>query len=234
MIKNKKLLNKIFKYNILLGHKSTYRHPKMSKYILLKQNNIDIINPIKFIKNIKKSKQILKKCINIGGSILFVGTKNIIKDVIKKYAQKINMPYINYKWHAGLLTNIQITKLSINKKSYIDKKIKKNYKYLSKKEIKYIDRKYDKIDKFFGSIYNMHKLPLLVIIVDVKKENIAVKEAKKKGLYIIGIVDSDSSPENVNLPIPANDDSSKSIKLIFKILFYSIIKKIKKNNKYKK
>ncbi|WOX79111.1 30S ribosomal protein S2 [Candidatus Shikimatogenerans bostrichidophilus] len=224
MIKNKKLLNKIFKYNILLGHKSTYRHPKMSKYILLKKNNIDVFNPIKFIKNIKIAKQILKKCINIGGSILFVGTKKIIKEVIKKYALKINMPYINYKWPAGLLTNINITKLSIKKINKIDNKIKKKYKYLSKKEIKYIQRKYKIIDKKFGSIYNMNQIPLLVIIVDVKKENIAVKEANKKSLYIIGIVDSDSSPENVNLPIPSNDDSSKAIKLIFKILLNSIIK----------
>ncbi|WGH26060.1 MAG: 30S ribosomal protein S2 [Candidatus Shikimatogenerans bostrichidophilus] len=233
-IYNKKKLKKIFKKKILLGHKSSNRNPKMSKYILLKYNNIDILNPFKVINKLKKAELILKKCAYIGGIILFVGTKKQISYLIEKYAKKVNMPFINYKWPAGLLTNIKVTRLSIKKKLKIEKNKKNIYKFLSKKEKNIIERKYKKICIKFGSIENMNRLPLFIIIVDVKKEYIVVNEAKKTSIYTIGIVDTDSSPDNIDYIIPANDDSSKSIKYILNKLTNSIIEGLNKREKKKK
>ncbi|MDH3005078.1 MAG: 30S ribosomal protein S2, partial [Candidatus Shikimatogenerans sp. JK-2022] len=140
-------------------------------------------------------------------------------------------PYINYKWPAGLLTNIKNTRLSIKNKNILKKQKETIYKYLSKKEKILIDRKYNKINKKFGTILNMNRLPMAVIIVDVKKEHIAVKEAKKTSIFTIGIVDTDSNPDNIDYPIPANDDLSKSINYILKNLTKSIIKGLKQRRK---
>ncbi|WGH26592.1 MAG: 30S ribosomal protein S2 [Candidatus Shikimatogenerans bostrichidophilus] len=225
---DKNILIKLIKNNILLGHKSSNRNPKMSKYILLKNNKMDIFNPLKFIKYKKKAELALKECAYRGGLILFVSTKKQNKKIIKKYAKKVNMPFINYKWPAGLLTNMKITKLSIKKKKKIENKKKYIYKYLSKKEKLIIERKYEKINKKFGTITKLNRLPLFLIVIDVKKEYIAVKEAKKKFIYIVGITDSDSSPDYIDYPIPANDDSYKAVKYILKELIISIKNGIKK------
>ncbi|WGH28200.1 MAG: 30S ribosomal protein S2 [Candidatus Shikimatogenerans bostrichidophilus] len=213
---------------MLLGHKTSNRHPKMSKYILIKKNNIDIIDPLKLIKNQKIAELALKECTSLGGIVLFVGTKKQISNIVKKYAKKVKMPFINYKWPAGLLTNIKITRLSIKKIYDIKNKNKKINKFLSKKEKIVNKRKYKKIIKKFKSISNMNRLPLFIIIVDVKKEYIAVKEAKKTLINTIGIVDTDSSPDNIDYLIPANDDSLKSIKYILKKLTNAILKGIEK------
>ncbi|MDH3003829.1 MAG: 30S ribosomal protein S2 [Candidatus Shikimatogenerans sp. JK-2022] len=231
-INNKKFLKKIIKNKILLGHNSSNRNPKMSKYILKKINNIDIINPIKFNNKLKKAEIILKKCASLGGVILFLGTKKQISILIKKYAKKVNMPFINYKWPAGLLTNIKITRLTIKKINNIKLNNKKINKFLSKKEKLIIKRKYKKLKKNFYSIINLNRLPLFIIVVDVKKEIIAVKEANKTFINIVGIIDTDACPDNIDYKIPANDDSYKSIKFILRRLTKNIKKglEIKKKN----
>ncbi|WGH25696.1 MAG: 30S ribosomal protein S2 [Candidatus Shikimatogenerans bostrichidophilus] len=232
--KNKnKILKKIYKNKVFWGHNTSNRNPKMSKYILFKKNNIDYLDPFKIIKYQKIAALALKECAYIGGKILFVGTKKQIRYVIEKYANKVNMPFINYKWPAGLLTNIKITRLSIKKKKIIEKKKKTIYKYLSKKERILEDRKYNKIIKKFGTIKDMNRLPMFIIIVDVKKEYIAVKEAKKSLIYTVGIIDTDSSPDYIDYPIPANDDLSKSIDFILNNLTNSIIKGLEKREKKK-
>ncbi|WGH25468.1 MAG: 30S ribosomal protein S2 [Candidatus Shikimatogenerans bostrichidophilus] len=233
----KKNLKKIYKNKVFWGHEKKYRNPKNKNFILFNKNKYDIIDPIKTIKYIYKAKSILKKSALSGGIILFIGTKKQIKNIIKKYAKLVKMPYINYKWPAGLLTNIKNTRLSIKKKKIIKKQQKTIYKYLSKKEKLLINRKYKKIKKKFGSISNMNRLPLVAIIVDVNKEIIAVKEAYKKSIYTIGIIDTDSNPDYIDLPIPANDDLSKSVNYILNKLTKSIflgIKEREKNIKKKK
>ncbi|BDT61549.1 MAG: hypothetical protein RDO_0770 [Flavobacteriales endosymbiont of Rhyzopertha dominica] len=228
---NKKLLKIIYKNKILLGHNTSERNYNITKYILFKKNNIDIINPIKYINLQNNAEKILQKCAYIGGKILFLGTKKQISYLIKKYAKIVNMPYINNKWPAGLLSNIKITKFSINKKKNIKTKKNTIYNYLSKKEKLLLNRKYKKINKKFGSIINLNKLPLFIIIVDIKKEFIALKEAIKSYIYIIGIIDTNCSTNNIDYPIIANDDSYKSVKFILKRLTLSIIKGFKKREK---
>ncbi|MDH3004548.1 MAG: 30S ribosomal protein S2 [Candidatus Shikimatogenerans sp. JK-2022] len=234
----KKILNKIYKNKIILGHNSSIRNPKMSKFILLKNKNFDIFNPFKYLKYQIKAQKFLRKCAMGGGIILFVGTKKQIQDIIKKYANRVKMPYINFKWPAGLLTNIKNTKLTIKNKNFLKKQKDRIYKHLSKKEKNLLNRKLEKLEKKFGTIYNMNKLPQAIIIVDVKKEAIALKEANNKSIYTIGIVDTDSNPDNIDFPIPANDDLSKSINYILKNLTRSIKKglrnRIKSKNFYEK
>ncbi|MDH3004832.1 MAG: 30S ribosomal protein S2, partial [Candidatus Shikimatogenerans sp. JK-2022] len=235
--KLKYLLKKINKYKVVIGHKKNIRHPKMKKYILFQKNNYDVINPLKLLNNIIKAQKILQECSCLGGSILFVSTKKQNKDIISKYSKKVNMPYINYKWPAGLLTNIKNTRISIKKKQSLSLKQKTVLKYLSKKERILTNRKYIKIKKKYGTIKKMIYLPIVIIIIDVKKEYIALKEAKDRNIYSIGVVDTDSSPEGLDLLLPANDDYSKSIKFILKHLINSILKGKKqrqiKNNEYK-
>ncbi|MDH3004335.1 MAG: 30S ribosomal protein S2 [Candidatus Shikimatogenerans sp. JK-2022] len=226
-----KFLKDIYKNKIIIGHNKTYRNPKMSKFILLKDKRFDIINPLKFLKNQNKAKKFLEECAYIGGMILYVSTKKQLKNIIEKYAKKSNMPYINYKWPAGLLTNIRNTRLSIKNKNILKKQKDTIYKYLSKKEKMLIDRKYNRIKKKYGTILNMNRLPMAIIIVDVKKEYIALKEAQKKSIYTIGIVDTDSNPDNIDYVIPANDDLSKSINYILKNITKYIIKGLNKRKK---
>lgn len=226
--KIKKQIKKICYYKVLLGHKSSERNPKMLKYILYKKNNYDILNPFFIIKYISKAQFFLEKCAYNGGSILFVGTKKQNKKIIEKYAKKVDMPYINYKWPAGLLTNMKNTILSIKNKKKLKIQKKTIYKFLSKKEKLLIDRKYKKIKKKYGTIYNMYNLPMVIIIIDVKKENLALKEAYKKSIFSIGIVDSDSKPDFLDCIIPANDDLSISVNFILKNLTKAILKGLKK------
>ncbi|WGH25151.1 MAG: 30S ribosomal protein S2 [Candidatus Shikimatogenerans bostrichidophilus] len=226
--KYKKILKKLYKNKIVVGHNNSSRHPKMAKFILFNNKQFDIINPFKILKYKRRAQKFLKECASIGGMILYVGTKKQIQLLIEKYAKKVRMPYINYKWPAGLLTNIKNTRLSIKKKKLLKTQKKTIYKYLSKKEKLFMNRKYNKINKKFGTIFNMNRLPMAIIIVDVKKEHIAVKEAFKRSIYTIGIVDTDSNPNNIDYPIPANDDLSTSINFILKGLTKSIIKGLKK------
>lgn len=233
-MKNKflKFFKILCKKKIILGHNSSLRNPKMSKYIILKNKRFDIINPLKILKYKRKAQNFLRKCAYTGGKILFIGTKKQAKSKIQKYADQVKMPYINYKWPAGLLTNIDNTKTTIEKKNYLKNIDPKLLKYLSKKEKILIKRKYDSINKKFGTILNMNELPTAVIIVDVKRELIALKEANKSAIYTIGIIDTDSNPDGLDIAIPANDDLSKSIDYILRGLT-SYIKKglIEKKNK---
>ncbi|WGH24783.1 MAG: 30S ribosomal protein S2 [Candidatus Shikimatogenerans bostrichidophilus] len=224
-----KILKILYKNKVNLGHTSSLRNPRMSKFILLKTKNFDIINPFKIIKYKLRAQKFLQKCSSLGGTILFVGTKKQLKKSIEKYANKVNMPYINYKWPAGLLTNISNTISTIKKKDNLKNVNKTLYKYLSKKEKILIKRRYKKINKKFGTIFKMKKLPMAIIIADVKKENIALKEAIKTSIYTIGIVDTDSNPDNIDYPIPSNDDLSRSIEYIL----YGLTKYIKKGIIYR-
>ncbi|WGH24969.1 MAG: 30S ribosomal protein S2 [Candidatus Shikimatogenerans bostrichidophilus] len=227
----KKYFKLFFRNKIVLGHSSIYRNPKMSKYILFKNKKFDIINPIKILKLKNETKKFLTKLAYQGGRILFVGTKKQVKEIIEKFANKVKMPYINYKWPAGLLTNINNTRLSIKNKNLLIKQKKKIFKYLSKKDKNLINRKFKKINKKFGTILNMNKVPDAIIIVDVKKEIIALNEAYKSSLYIIGLVDTDSNPDKIDYPIPINDDLSKSVNYILKDLTKSILKGLRLRKK---
>jgi small subunit ribosomal protein S2 len=212
-------INSLIKAGVHFGHLTNKWNPNMKSFIFMSKNNIHIIDLYKTISQIKKASIAIQKIISSGKNILFVCTKKQGKQVISDYAKHINMPYVTERWLGGFLTNLQTIRKSVKKMKTIERKTRDGtYNLVSKKERLSIDRHKNKLNKNLGSISNMHNLPGGVFIIDVKKEIIAVKEAKKLSIPIFGVVDTNANPADIDYPIPGNDDSSKSISMIMKCL----------------
>ncbi|MBM23813.1 MAG: 30S ribosomal protein S2 [Gammaproteobacteria bacterium] len=207
------------------GHKTRYWNPKMAPYIYGKRNGIHIINLEKTLPLFNEACAFVE---NIGaetGTILFVGTKPAVKNEIKKAGIDCNMPYVSNRWLGGTLTNNETISKSIKKLEDLEESLKdKNTENLSKKEILTIRRAYEKLDRGLGGIREMKKLPDAIFIIDVNYERNAVQEAKTLGIPIISIVDSNSSPENIDYIIPSNDDSKSTAKLVTSTIVKSFLK----------
>ena len=208
-------LEDLLKAGVHFGHLTRRWDPKMKSYIFMERNGIHIIDLQKTMKNLEQAFRIVKEFAATGDPILFVGTKNQAKEILKSEAMRAEMPYIVERWLGGTLTNFSTIKKSIRhlenlEKMMLDGTVDK----LTKKERLQIDREIDKMKKVFAGIQDMKKIPCAVFIVDIKKEDIAVREAKKLRIPIIAMVDTNSDPRNIDFPIPANDDASKSISLI--------------------
>jgi small subunit ribosomal protein S2 len=207
------------------GHKTRYWNPKMAPYIYGKRNGIHIINLEKTLPLFNEACAFVE---NIGaetGTILFVGTKPAVKNEIKKAGIDCNMPYVSNRWLGGTLTNNETISKSIKKLEDLEESLKdKNTENLSKKEILTIRRAYEKLDRGLGGIREMKKLPDAIFIIDVNYERNAVQEAKTLGIPIISIVDSNSSPENIDYIIPSNDDSKSTAKLLTSTIVKSFLK----------
>ncbi|XBT18365.1 MAG: 30S ribosomal protein S2 [Candidatus Shikimatogenerans sp. Tduv] len=219
----KKSIINIISNKIHIGHLKRFRNINMKKYIINVKNNLDIINPYKTLYNLKIASKNLSICAKMGGSVLYFGNKLNIKDLIKKYAIKNNMPYINNKWSPGLLTNIYTTKMTLMKKNIIKEKKKSQiYNYLPVKEQNKLNRKYIKIKHRLNSIKNMKNLPMFLIITNINNNKLIIKEANKMNISIIGIVDSNTNPINIDYPIPGNDDLRRSVNYILNYLTNAI------------
>jgi len=207
------------------GHKTRYWNPKMAPYIYGKRNGIHIINLEKTLPLFNEACAFVE---NIGaetGTILFVGTKPAVKNEIKKAGIDCNMPYVSNRWLGGTLTNNETISRSIKKLEDLEESLKdKNTENLSKKEILTLRRSYEKLDRGLGGIREMKKLPDAIFIIDVNYERNAVQEAKTLGIPIISIVDSNSSPENIDYIIPSNDDSKSTAKLLTSTIVKSFLK----------
>ena len=207
------------------GHKTRYWNPKMAPYIYGERNGIHIINLEKTLPLFSEACAFVE---NIGaetGTILFVGTKLAVKNEIKKAGIDCNMPYVSNRWLGGTLTNNETISKSIKKLEDLEESLKeKNTENLSKKEILTLRRAYEKLDRGLGGIREMKKLPDAIFIIDVNYERNAVREAKTLGIPIISIVDSNSSPENIDYIIPSNDDSRSTAKLITETIVKSFLK----------
>lgn len=209
--------------NVHLGHFSKEWCPHMKPFIYMKKKGIHIINLHKTISNIHRSCNLIKEIVASGKNILFIATKKQAKFIVEETSKKNNMPYVTEKWLGGLLTNFTTFHKSICKLNILEiEKNTGNYNSLSKKELLMIDRIKNKLEENVGSIAKMNNLPEAIFIVDIVCENIALKEAKKLKIPIFGIIDTNSDPRKVDFPIPANDDSSKSIEIIFKYISESL------------
>lgn len=203
------------KAGVHFGHSTSKWNPKINHYLLMQNKGIHIIDLYKTKKKLYSSCLFLKKITASGKIVLFVGTKEQAKKILAYYANNINMPYINERWIGGLLTNFSKIRKSISKMNMIKQnKYSGLYNLISKKERLIISRLYTKLKKNLGSVKNLKFLPDCIVIIDINKEQAAVKEALKLGIPTIGIADTNSDPEKMNFPIPANDDNSKSINLI--------------------
>ncbi|MDD4632929.1 MAG: 30S ribosomal protein S2 [Proteiniphilum sp.] len=197
------------------GHLKRKWNPAMAPYIFMERNGIHIIDLYKTIAKTEEAAAALKQIAKAGKKILFVATKKQAKPVIEEKSQSINMPYVIERWPGGMLTNFPTIRKAVKKMGNIDKMIKDGtFDTLSKREKLQITRQRAKLEKTLGSIQDLTRLPSAIFVVDVMKEQIAVKEAEKLGIPVFGIVDTNSDPSNIDFVIPANDDAAKAVDMI--------------------
>ena len=197
------------------GHLKRKWNPAMAPYIFMERNGIHIIDLYKTAAKLDEAANALKQIAKSGRKVLFVATKKQAKEAIENHAQAVGMPYVTERWPGGMLTNFPTIRKAVKKMTTIDKMSKDGtFDNLSKREKLQITRQRAKLEKNLGSIADLSRLPNALFVVDVMKEHIAVAEAKRLGIPVFGIVDTNSNPEDIDFIIPANDDASKSIDLI--------------------
>jgi small subunit ribosomal protein S2 len=204
----------MLKAGVHFGHQTRYWNPKMGAYIYGSRNKIHIINLEKTFPLLQDAFNFVGKIASNKGKILFVGTKPAARDIIKEEAERCRMPYVNHRWLGGMLTNYKTIRQSIRRLKELEAMFEKqSFGRLVKKEVLELTREKAKLERSLGGIKNMGGLPDAIFIVDVGHENIAIAEANRLRIPVIGIVDTNHSPLNINYVIPGNDDSLRAIKL---------------------
>ena len=197
------------------GHLKRKWNPAMAPYIYTERNGIHIIDLHKTVAKIDEAADALKQIAKSGKKILFVATKKQTKEIIAEKAQSVGMPYVIERWPGGMLTNFPTIRKAVKKMANIDKLMQDGtYSNLSKRELLQITRQRAKLEKNLGSIADLTRLPSALFVVDVLKEQIAVREANRLGIPVFGIVDTNSDPNNIDFVIPANDDAKDSVEII--------------------
>ena len=216
------------------GHLTRKWDPKMSQYIFMERNGIHIIDLNKTLTKVEEAAAAIKQIVKSGRKVLFVATKKQAKDIVADYAKNVNMPFITERWLGGMLTNFATVRKSIKKMSNIDKLTKDGtYSNLSKKERLMIQRERIKLEVLLGGIADLNRLPAALFLIDVKKEHIAVSEALKLNIPTFAMVDTNSDPSNIDFPIPANDDATKSISLVTGIIIQAIVEGLEERKREK-
>ncbi len=207
--------NELLEAGVHFGHLKRKWNPAMAPYIFMERNGIHIIDLQKTEAKLEEACNALKQIAKSGRKVLFVATKKQAKDIVAEKVKGTQMPYVTERWPGGMLTNFPTIRRAVKKMASIDKMEKDGtFNNLAKREKLQITRQRAKLEKMLGSIADMTRLPAAMFIVDVSKEHIAVREAKRLNIPLFAIVDTNSDPTPVDFPIPANDDASKSISLI--------------------
>ncbi|WP_101772965.1 30S ribosomal protein S2 [Peptostreptococcus faecalis] len=217
-------MKQLLEAGVHFGHQTRRWNPKMAKYIFTERNGIYIIDLQKTVKKIDEAYKFMQEVAETGKPILFVGTKKQAQDAIRDEAQRCGMFFVNERWLGGMLTNHKTIKGRIAKLRELEAKEEDGtFDALPKKEVIKLRAEKDKLEKFLGGIKDMPELPGALYVVDPKKETIAIKEAKRLGIPVIGTVDTNCDPDDVDFPIPANDDAIRAIKLISGAMANAII-----------
>lgn len=212
---NQVTFDELLEAGVHFGHLKRKWNPKMAPYIFMERNGIHVIDLQKTAVKLNTACNALKQIAKSGRKILFVATKKQAKEIIDEKVTPTGMPYVTERWPGGMLTNFPTIKRTIKKMATIDKRFADGtYDKLAKRERLQIQRQRNKLERTFGSISNMSRPPAAIFVVDVSKEHIAVREAQKLNIPVFGMVDTNSDPEKIDFPIPANDDASKSISFI--------------------
>ena len=208
-------MKQLLEAGVHFGHQTRRWNPKMAEYIFTERNGIYIIDLQKTVKKLEEAYMFVRDIAAEGDEILFVGTKKQAQDSIKVEAQRCGMPYVNARWLGGMLTNFSTIKRRIKRLGQLQAmKADGTFDILPKKEAAKLDLEIEKLEKFMGGITEMKKQPAAMFIVDPRKERIAVAEAKKLGIPIIAIVDTNCDPDEIDYVIPGNDDAIRAVKLI--------------------
>ena len=205
------------------GHLKRKWNPAMAPYIFMERNGIHIIDLYKTIAKTEEAAAALKQMAKSGKRVLFVATKTQGQSIIEDFSLKLNMPYVIERWPGGMLTNFPTIRKAVKKMGTIDRMIKDGtFDTLSKREKLQVTRQRAKLEKNLGSIQDLTRLPAALFIVDVMKEQIAVREAERLGIPVFAIVDTNSDPSNIDFVIPANDDAAKSVEIIVEFITEAI------------
>ena len=201
------------------GHLTRKWNPKIAPYVFMERNGIHIIDLNKTLVELDNAADAVKNIVRSGRKIMFVATKKQAQEVVSEEAKRLRMPYVTDRWLGGMLTNFATIRKSLRKMSSIEKMMKEDeYKNLAKRERLMLSREKEKLEKVLGGIADLTRLPSALFVVDIKREHIAIKEAAKLNIPVIGMVDTNSDPTSIQFPIPGNDDAFKSISLIVKYI----------------
>jgi small subunit ribosomal protein S2 len=217
-------MREMLEAGVHFGHQTRFWNPKMAPFIYGERNKIHIINLEQTMPLCKDAVNYLGKVASKKGKVLFVGTKRAASESIKEEAVRCGMPFVNHRWLGGMLTNFRTVRASIKRLKELEDMAQSNsYEKINKKEILQLSREQEKLDKTLGGIKDMGGLPDVLFVVDVGYEDIAVLEASKLGIPVVGIVDTNNSPDNIDYIVPGNDDSMRAIKLYTKMVADAIL-----------
>jgi len=217
------VLEEMMKVGLFLGHRKSKTHPRMKSFVYATRNGIEIIDISKTLESLDKALEFVKSKVSKGGSVMLVGTTPVAKQVVKEYAEKLNMPYVVERWLGGTLTNFKTLakRVAYFKKLKTDKASGKLEKY-TKKERLDIDREIVKLNTNFSGTENMEVLPQVMFVVDATHNMIAIKEAKKMRIPVVAMMNTDLNPETIEYPIPCNDRTKEGIRWIMEKLFIAV------------
>ncbi len=217
------VIKELLESGVHFGHLSKHWNPKMKKFIFGKKKKVYIIDLEKTAVKLEEAKEFLKQTAQSGKRILFVGTKKQIRSVVRALAITCNMPYVSERWVGGLLTNYTTVRARINKYlEYLKDRENGEFEKLKKKEVLRLNREIERMEKIYSGVVSLVDLPDCVIVIDPKKETACVKEVSKLGIPIVALIDTDANPEDVDYPVPGNDDSIKSVRYIVTSLVEAI------------
>ncbi len=207
-------MQQLLKAGCHFGHRTRYWNPKMAPYIYGKSNHIHILNLEYTLPALNEALDVVRRIVSNKGKVLFVGTKHAARDVMKEESIRAGMPYVNYRWLGGMLTNYKTVRQSIKRLLDLERMNEDgSFDSLTKKEALMLHREMEKLERSLGGIKNMGGLPDALFVIDVNHEKIAIAEARRLGIPVIGIVDSNSNPDGIEFVIPGNDDAIRSIRL---------------------
>ncbi len=206
-------MKQLLEAGVHFGHQTNKWHPKMKPYIFTSRNGIYIIDLQQTVKMFKEAYDFVKELTSNGGRILFVGTKKQAQEIIEEEAKRCGMFYVSQRWLGGTLTNYKTIRLSIEKLKRLETMKEENYEGFTKKEVLRLERERARLEKYLSGIKEMDGLPDALFVIDIKKEAIAVSEARKLEIPVVAVVDTNCDPELVDYPIPGNDDAIRAIKL---------------------
>lgn len=217
-------IKQLLEAGVHFGHHTRRWNPKMAEYIFTERNGIYIIDLQKTIKKFEEAYMFARDIASDGGTILFVGTKKQAADAIREEAERCGMYYVNVRWLGGMLTNYKTIRMSINRLASLEKMQEDGtFDMLPKKEVASLQKEMANLERNLGGIKNMDRLPSAIFIVDPRKEHNAVLEAKKLGIPVIAIVDTNCDPDDADYVIPGNDDAIRAIRLISSVIANAVI-----------
>lgn len=225
-------LDKLLESGAHFGHQARRWNPKMEEYLFTVQDNVHVFDLVKTKAMLEEAMDYVTKTISEGKRVLLLGTKKQIKEKVLKIGQNLSIPYVSERWLGGAFSNFDQIKRSIKKlRDLKEKTANGEFNAYTKKERLLISREIERLERFFGGISSLESLPEAIFIVDVHKENSAVKEALRNGVKIVGIVDSNSDPTSIDYPIPMNDDSSKALDYVLDLFEEAVKDGLSKESK---